>query len=82
MGITYVLVYWTPLAFIGAPLAVSISLWISVLMLAGYVLFTQKFKETWQGFSLESFNYVVISLKLALPSAAMVWLVILKFLKF
>lgn len=74
IGITYVLVHWTSLAFIGAPLAVSISLWVSVLMLAGYVLFSQQFKETWQGFSLEPFNHVLTSLKLALPSAAMVCL--------
>ncbi|XP_071730129.1 protein DETOXIFICATION 19-like [Rutidosis leptorrhynchoides] len=74
IGITYILVYWTPLAFTGSPLAVSISLWISALMLAGYILFTPKFKETWQGFSLESFDQVFVSLKLALPSAAMVCL--------
>ncbi|PWA71787.1 MATE efflux family protein [Artemisia annua] len=74
IGITYVLVNWTSLAYVGAPLATSISLWLSVFMLAGYVLFTAQFKETWRGFSLESFNYVFVSLKLALPSAAMVCL--------
>ncbi|KAI3497135.1 hypothetical protein L1887_39528 [Cichorium endivia] len=72
IGITYVLVHRTSLAFFGAPLAVSISLWIAVFMMAGYVLFSEKFKETWQGFSLESFKYVLTGLKLALPSAAMV----------
>nr|GEW62377.1 protein DETOXIFICATION 18-like [Tanacetum cinerariifolium] len=74
IGITYVLVDWTSLAYVGAPLAVSISLWISVFMLAGYVLFNIKFKETWRGFSMEAFNHVFVSLKLALPSAAMVCL--------
>nr|XP_043629328.1 protein DETOXIFICATION 18-like [Erigeron canadensis] len=74
IGITYVLVRWTSLGFVGAPLAVSISLWISIFLLAGYVLFNARFKETWQGFSLESFNHVFVSLKLALPSAAMVCL--------
>nr|XP_043630253.1 protein DETOXIFICATION 19-like [Erigeron canadensis] len=74
ISITYLLVRSTSLAFIGAPLAVSISLWISVLILAGYVLFTQQFKETWQGFSLESFDHIFVSSKLALPSAAMVCL--------
>ncbi|KAI3702836.1 hypothetical protein L6452_28589 [Arctium lappa] len=73
-GITYLLVQRTSLAFVGAPLAVSISLWISVLMLASYVLFARKFKESWQGFSSESFYHVYATLKLALPSAAMVCL--------
>ncbi|KAI3755771.1 hypothetical protein L1987_55577 [Smallanthus sonchifolius] len=74
IGITYVLMYHTSLGFIGAPLAVSISLWISVVILAGYVLFSERFKETWQGFSMESCNHVFVSLKLSLPSAAMVCL--------
>ncbi|KAK1431007.1 hypothetical protein QVD17_14197 [Tagetes erecta] len=74
VGITYVLVYCTSLGFVGAPLAVSISLWISVVMLAGYVLFSKEFEDTWQGFSMESFNHVFVCLKLALPSAAMVCL--------
>ncbi|CAK9182993.1 unnamed protein product [Ilex paraguariensis] len=33
----------------------------------------KRFKQTWEGFSWESFHYVLITLKLALPSAAMVW---------
>ncbi|KAI3708377.1 hypothetical protein L2E82_37545 [Cichorium intybus] len=74
IGITYVLVHFTSLSFIGAPIAVSISLWIAVIMLAGYVIFSENFKDTWQGFSMECFKHVVISLKLALPSAAMVCL--------
>uniref|UniRef100_A0A5B7A9J8 Protein DETOXIFICATION n=1 Tax=Davidia involucrata TaxID=16924 RepID=A0A5B7A9J8_DAVIN len=74
IGITYVLVHWTPLAFKGAALAVSISLWISVIMLGIYVLYSKKFEHTWNGFSLESFSYVLTNLKLALPSAAMVCL--------
>lgn len=75
IGITYALVHWTSLGFKGAPLAASISLWISVLMLASYVLYAKKFKQTWEGFSWESFYHVFGNLKLALPSAAMVWLV-------
>ncbi|KAI3702835.1 hypothetical protein L6452_28587 [Arctium lappa] len=73
-GIAYVLVQRTSLAFVGAPLAASISLWISAIMLASYVLFAKKFKETWHGFSTESFHHVLTTLKLALPSAAMVCL--------
>lgn len=73
-GIAYALVHWTPLGFKGAPLAVSISLWIAVLMLAGYVLLSKKFQKTWNGFSVESLGHVLTNLKLALPSAAMVCL--------
>ncbi|KAA8526819.1 hypothetical protein F0562_008952 [Nyssa sinensis] len=74
LGITYVLVHLTPLAYKGAALATSISLWISVLMMGTYVLYSKKFEHTWKGFSLESLNYILTNLKLALPSAAMVCL--------
>lgn len=73
IGITYALVHWTTLAFRGAPLAASISLWISVLMLGLYVLKAKKFKQTWEGLTSESFSHIYSNLKLALPSAAMVW---------
>ncbi|MCD7448874.1 hypothetical protein HAX54_046968 [Datura stramonium] len=75
IGITYVLVHWTSLGFKGAPLAVSISIWMSVLALGIYVLFSERFSHIWRdGFSFEPFYYVMINLKLALPSAAMVCL--------
>ncbi|XP_040990045.1 protein DETOXIFICATION 18-like [Juglans microcarpa x Juglans regia] len=73
-GLAYALVHWTSLGFKGAPLAASISLWISVLMLAIYVNRAKKFEHTRAGFSLESFRYILTNLKLALPSAAMVCL--------
>lgn len=71
--VAYGLVHWTTLGFRGAPLAASISIWISMLMLAMYVMCAKKFERTWEGFSFESFHYVLMDLKLALPSAAMVW---------
>ncbi|ESQ47471.1 hypothetical protein EUTSA_v10020644mg [Eutrema salsugineum] len=74
IAIAYVLVYLAGLGFIGAPIATSISLWIAFLSLGTYVMFSDKFKETWTGFSLESFRYVVLNLTLSLPSAAMVCL--------
>lgn len=74
IGIAYTLVHYTALGFKGAPLAASISLWISVLMLAIYVICAKKFEHTWGGFSFESFHYILHDLKLALPSAAMVCL--------
>lgn len=73
IGIAYALVQWSGLSFIGSPVAASISQWISMLLLAFYVMYAKKFKQTWQGFSTHSFHYVFTNIKLALPSAAMVW---------
>ncbi|KAL4369183.1 hypothetical protein GQ457_05G011590 [Hibiscus cannabinus] len=73
-GIVYGLVNKTSLGFKGAALAASISIWISFLSLAMYVVFANKFKNTWKGLSLESFHYIIQNSKLALPSAAMVCL--------
>ncbi|XP_014500677.1 protein DETOXIFICATION 19-like [Vigna radiata var. radiata] len=72
--IAYALVQRSGLNFTGAPAAASISLWISMLLLALYVIYAKKFRQTWQGFSMDSFNYVLTNMKLALPSAAMVCL--------
>ncbi|KAL0001251.1 hypothetical protein SO802_015032 [Lithocarpus litseifolius] len=74
IGIAYALVHWTGLGFTGASLATSISLWLSVIILAMYVVCTKKFNHTWEGFSLDSFHYIFTNFKLALPSAAMVCL--------
>lgn len=73
-GIAYAFVYLTSLGFKGASLAASVSLWISMLMLVTYVLCAKKFEHTWEGFSFESFSFILTILKLALPSAAMVCL--------
>ena len=67
------LVHWTSLSFVGAPVAALVSLWLSVLMLAIYLTCSEKFERTWEGFSLELFQYIPTDLKLALPSAAMAW---------
>ncbi|KAK8643798.1 hypothetical protein V6N13_013076 [Hibiscus sabdariffa] len=74
LAIVYSLVNWTGLGFKGAPLATSISLWISLLLLAFYVVLAKRFEQTWTGLSLESFRFLLANLKLALPSAAMVCL--------
>ncbi|KAK7324564.1 hypothetical protein VNO77_28230 [Canavalia gladiata] len=74
IGIAYALVQWSSLSFKGAPIAASVSLWISMLLLGLYVMYAKKFKHTWQGFSMHSFHHVFTNLKLALPSAAMVCL--------
>ncbi|KEH38710.1 putative multi antimicrobial extrusion protein [Medicago truncatula] len=74
VGIAYGFVQWTGLNFIGGPVATSISLWISMIMLGFYVMYAKKFKNTWRGFSMQSFDYLFANMKLALPSAAMVCL--------
>ncbi|XP_077244359.1 protein DETOXIFICATION 18-like [Tasmannia lanceolata] len=74
VGITYLLVHHTSLGFKGAALAAAISFWISFLMLTLYVKYSKKFRTTWEGFSLESFQYVLPNMKLAIPSAVMVCL--------
>ncbi|KAK8996193.1 hypothetical protein V6N11_076440 [Hibiscus sabdariffa] len=73
-GIVYSLVNKTSLGFKGAALAASIFIRISFLSLAMYVVFANKFKNTWKGLSLESFHYIIRNSKLALPSAAMICL--------
>ncbi|XP_011029501.1 PREDICTED: MATE efflux family protein LAL5-like [Populus euphratica] len=74
IGTAYALVHKTDLGFRGASLAVSISFWISTLVLVIYVIYSKKFKHTWEGFSSESLRHIPINLKLALSSAAMVCL--------
>ncbi|XP_049402161.1 protein DETOXIFICATION 18-like [Solanum stenotomum] len=75
IGISYALVHWTGLAFKGASLAASISIWISFLTLGLYVLLSKRFNHIWRdGLSFEPFHHILTNLKLALPSAAMVCL--------
>lgn len=58
-------IHWRPLGFKRASLAASVSLWISTILLAMYVLCAKKFERTWEGFSFESLSYIFINLKLA-----------------
>ncbi|KAF6136453.1 hypothetical protein GIB67_035012 [Kingdonia uniflora] len=74
IGFTYAFVYHTGLGFKGAALSASVSLWISLFMLAAYVKYSEKFKYTWEGLSMESFRHVIPNMKLAIPSAVMVCL--------
>lgn len=74
VGVTYLLVHTLGLGYKGASLAASVSLWISFLMLATYINYSKRFRYTWEGLSMESFQYVFLSLKLAVPSAMMVCL--------
>ncbi|RWR86285.1 Multi antimicrobial extrusion protein [Cinnamomum micranthum f. kanehirae] len=74
VGLAYLLTYHTTLGFKGAALAAAISLWLSFIMLALYVNYSEKFKYTWEGLSMECFQYVLPNMKLAIPSAVMVCL--------
>ncbi|KAJ4745571.1 Protein DETOXIFICATION [Rhynchospora pubera] len=70
--ITYLLVHVFGLGFVGTSISGSVSLWISCLMLAGYVKYAKDFNHTWEGLSMEAFEHVLPSMKLAVPSAIMV----------
>ncbi|CAK8535088.1 unnamed protein product [Lathyrus sativus] len=74
VGIAYGLVHWTGLYLKGGPIAASISLWISIILLGSYVMYAKKFKNTWRGLSMQSFHYLITTIKLAFPSAAMLCL--------
>ena len=72
IGFAYVLIHLTPLGFKVAPVSLSISMWVAMLLLSLYVMNAKKFKNTWKGFSFKSFHCILPVLKLALPSVAMV----------
>ncbi|KAK9092590.1 hypothetical protein Syun_027501 [Stephania yunnanensis] len=74
VGFSYLFVYHTALGFKGAALSACLTLWISFVMLALYVMYSPKFKYTWEGFSSECWRHVIPSMKLAIPSAVMVCL--------
>lgn len=72
--LAHLLVNVLGLGLAGASAAVSATLWLSCLMLLAYVLLSEKFSETWRGFSADAFKYVLPTVKLATPSAIMVCL--------
>ncbi|KAJ1287368.1 hypothetical protein BS78_02G004600 [Paspalum vaginatum] len=72
VGVTHALVNCLGLGFAGAAMSTSVSLWLSFLMLAAYVRFSEAFRETWGGFTTEAFRHVLPGMKLAIPSAVMV----------
>ncbi|KAF3657965.1 origin recognition complex subunit 4 family protein [Capsicum annuum] len=57
----------------GAPLVNTISYWVNVFLLAGYVKFSPANRKTWTGFSEEALDNVLDLIKLAIPSAVMIW---------
>ncbi|KAK8962813.1 MATE efflux family protein 5 [Platanthera guangdongensis] len=72
--VCWVLVFKSGLGNRGAALANSISYWINVLLLVIYVRISPSCKETWTGFSRETFQDVLSFVRLAIPSATMICL--------
>lgn len=71
--ICWLLVFKTGFQSRGAALANAISYWINVVLLAIYIKFSSDCKKTWTGFSKEAFYDTLNFLKLAIPSAVMIW---------
>ncbi|KAG0541330.1 hypothetical protein BDA96_02G007100 [Sorghum bicolor] len=72
IGVAHALVNALGMGFAGAAVATSVSLWLSFLMLAAYVMASDRFRETWPGLTTEAFRHVLPGMKLAIPSAVMV----------
>uniref|UniRef100_K3ZMK7 Protein DETOXIFICATION n=1 Tax=Setaria italica TaxID=4555 RepID=K3ZMK7_SETIT len=70
----YVMVFKTGFGYTGAALAVSISFWLNVAMLVGYVMFSSSCKETRTPLTIDTFKGVDTFLRLALPTALMICL--------
>ncbi|KAK4763200.1 hypothetical protein SAY86_008968 [Trapa natans] len=73
--VCWVLVFPCNLASRGAALANSISYWVNVGLLAGYLNFSPAYLKTWTGFSREALRDLLSFVRLAVPSAIMIWLV-------
>lgn len=71
--VCWILVFKSGLGNKGAALANSISYWVNVLLLGLYVKFSSTCSKTWTGFSKEAFRNIPTFVKLAIPSAVMVW---------
>jgi MATE family multidrug resistance protein len=73
VALAHLLVNVLGLGLAGASAAVSATFWVSCVMLLAYVTRSRAFSETWKGFSADAFKYVLPTVKLATPSAVMVW---------
>lgn len=71
--ICWTMVFKSGLGNKGAAIANAISYWINVLILILYVKFSPSCSKTWTGFSKEALHGIPSFLKLAIPSALMVW---------
>ncbi|TVU09153.1 hypothetical protein EJB05_42595, partial [Eragrostis curvula] len=72
--LSYVMVFKTGFGYTGAALSTSISYWLNVLMLVGYIALSSSYKDTRTPPTIEAFKDVDVFLRLALPSALMICL--------
>jgi multidrug resistance protein, MATE family len=73
--VCWVLVYGLGLGSRGAALSSAVANWVNVAVLAAYVRVSGTCRATWTGFSAEAFRDVLGFVRLAIPSALMVWYV-------
>ena len=71
--ISWTLVFKCHLGSKGAALANTMSYWINCLLLVAYMKFSSSCSKTWVSFSSASFQGILGFLRLAIPSAVMVW---------
>lgn len=71
--VCWVLVFGLGMGSRGAAVANGVSNWLNVILMAVYVKLSPDFLKTWTGFSREGLDDVVGFLKLAVPSAIMIW---------
>lgn len=71
--LSWLLVFKTSMGFTGAALAISISYWLNTFMLAAYIRFSCSCKVTRSPPTIEAFRGVGLFLRIALPSALMLW---------
>lgn len=71
--VCWTLVFKSGLGSRGASVANSISYWVNVLLLSLYINFSSSCSKTWTGFSKQALQDVLIFIRLAIPSAIMVW---------
>lgn len=71
--ICWILVFKSGLGNRGAAVANSISYWLNVTILSLYVMFSPSCAKSWTGFSKEALHNIPSFVRLAIPSAVMVW---------
>ena len=71
--VCWILVFKSSLGYRGAAFAISISYWINAVLLALYIKFSSSCTKTWTGFSKDTLHNIPTFVKLAIPSAIMVW---------
>ncbi|KAG6517441.1 hypothetical protein ZIOFF_020833 [Zingiber officinale] len=72
VGLAYVTVHVLELGFKGVALSASVSIWISFVMLAIYVKYSNKFRYTWKGFTAEALHHSRVSFRFSLMTTKIV----------